>query len=72
MITIRFRDKTTTPATERVETLPEDAKLEMVFTLDEIGPFLEKVEINGETFRVEGISDPLPITRILKSVFRRP
>ena len=67
MITIRIRPESSTPSAEWVEALPENSKLEMVFSVSKERTVLEKIQVNGETLHVERAfyTDPL------YAIFRR-
>jgi hypothetical protein len=72
MITIRFTDKTTTPPTEWVETLPEDTKVIVSLGIGYENTFLEKIEVNGQPFYMQRGFNADTILRVLFRLLRRP
>jgi hypothetical protein len=72
MITIRFRDESTSPPAEWVEALPVDTKLEVVLRMSKEATFLEQIEINRKPLYVQRGFNADIILRILFGLLRKP
>lgn len=65
MITIRPGNESSTPPTEWMERLPENAKWLMILTTDEVLTIFKKIKINGEPQYVETVLDSNTLSSIL-------
>lgn len=66
MITIRIINESAAPPTQRVQGLPENTEIEMVFSLSEKNTVLKEVKIYGEALHVETILDATAEALILR------